>query len=793
VWSPTGRVRPLIGRPEVWADLLRRRERLANGVGGLTLLEGGSGVGKSTLLSLLAEQSGPPQYRVASAKAAWTENPSPFQLIGDAITSLTAIRKGGEAPFLEGSDSAPLAFQPAVERTRARFSVMDPLGSMDEDAPSELASDRLRLFGTMSEPFLAAAREGPVLVLLDDVHRADEPSRAFLLYILPQLAKLPIWILASCDRPKTEAGAAPDPLEAIRRRREVERVVLPPLSEAEVGQFVRWALPGRPLSEPEIHRLHTTSGGVPFRVVQLLSPSAAAARSDEGTSRPESVGDSHAGSADPEARRVLDLALVAGPEILLKGVAAAAGLTEARTAAHLEQLVAKGLIHQLEEGRFAFDSDETRDSLIAQISPGSVREYHRKLAEAILNDGSSGVTMVYSLARHAYLGGMDREAVEYNRRAASYAAESYQPEVSLLYLRLALEALGRADPADVQSELKLRLDIAVQQAHIGPAETAEALLEEIRNSERLWNSASPVDRALLGVYRARVLADQGRWDEAEASLHEMPVNLRGLDRGDIPRLAFRLQGEIRFYRGNYAEALEAHEAALGIAEQEGEPREVASEEIRRATVLSMIPGREPEALDGFRRAIDRLMELGDHSEAALGTLCLGVQLNALGRTDEARVELRRCVELSDAANDLRRSGWAHLNLADLEFGLGRIDEATAEARRAKARFERVEDVLGTARSALTEGRLALQRHQPGEAELAFEAARSLFAGRNLKADLLEVELRTVELEVARGDGAAARRRLVRIIEEGLALLRPDLVDEARKIGRRLDPPVADVE
>ncbi|HEV8049147.1 MAG TPA: hypothetical protein VGP88_00970, partial [Thermoplasmata archaeon] len=366
------------------------------------------------------------------------------------------------------------------------------------------------------------------------------------------------------------------------------------------------------------------------------------------------------------------------------------------------------------------------------------------------------------------------------------------PEVALLYLRLALEALGRLTPPDTQTELKLRLEIAVQQAHVGPAETAEQLLDEIRRTERLWEAAGTVDRALLGVYRARVLADQGRWDEAEKSLEEMPANLRGLDRGDIPRLAYRLQGEIQYYRGNYAEALESHDAALAVAVEEGEPREIASQQIRRATVLSMIPGREPEALTEYRTAIDRLMELGDPTEAALGNLCLGVELSALGRTDDARAALRQCIDLSDAANDLRRSAWAHLNLADLEFGLGRTEEAAREVLEAKGLFERVEDVLGTARAALTEGRVSLARQKLDDAERAFTVAGDIFAGRHLVADQMEVELRTAELEVARDAMGPARHRLERLIRDGLARLRPDLVDEGRLLGQRLGPPVLDV-
>ncbi|MCI4362174.1 MAG: tetratricopeptide repeat protein [Thermoplasmata archaeon] len=794
MWSPAGAVAPRIGRPEAWAELLARRDRAVAGSGGLTLLEGTSGVGKSTILAHLAAASPGPRYRVAAARAFWAEYLPPFQLIEDALRSLSAGPSETSSPFPGPNESAPLAFQPAVERTRVRFSEMDPLASMDEDAPSELASDRLRLFGSWAEPILAASRHSVVLVLLDDVNRADEGSRAFLRYLLTRIADRPIWVVAACDPPPASGEhATPDPMAGLRRAEHVDRVALRPLTVVESEEFVRWALPGTTPADSEVRRLHARSGGVPSRIVRLLSPSASPMPSGDSSSPSTALMPGPPGEVEPDELRVLHLALLAGPEIDGRTIAAAAGLTEESTSEHLARLAAQGLLHATGPGRFAFDREETRDSLVARVPAEVVRGYHRSLAEALLKDGSGDVPSVYRLARHTYLGGMDRQAVEWNQQAAAFAARSFQPEVALLYLRLALEALGRLPSPDPRTELQLRLEVAVQQAHAGPAEAAEQLLEEIRRSERLWGAADPVDRALLGVYRARVLADQGRWDEAEQSLQEMPANLRGLDRGDIPRLAYRLQGEIHYYRGNYADALESHDAALSVALEEGEPREIAAQQIRRATVLSMIPGREPEALAEYRTAIDRLLDLGDSAEAALGSLCLGVELSALGRSDEARAALAQCVQLAEAANDLRRAGWAHLNLADLEFGLGRTGEAATEARLAQVLFERVEDVLGGARAALTEGRVALARGKLAEAERAFGIAGEIFAGRHLLPDQMEVELRTAELEFARHAVGPARERLQRLAIDGLARLRPDLVEEGRLLSQRLGRPVVDFE
>ncbi|HEY6237699.1 MAG TPA: hypothetical protein VIZ68_00740, partial [Thermoplasmata archaeon] len=653
---------------------------------------------------------------------------------------------------------------------------------------SEITSDRLRLMGALAQPFLDAARRSPLLLILDDLTWADEASLSFLLFLLPQVVDEPIWILAAAP-PRDESGeAAADPLAPVRGRLEVDRITLRSLHEREMEEFLTWAFPLLRPRAREIERLHAVSHGVPSRIVELVS---AAGYVSPATDEPgEVVGQEPPGldRLESEARRLLNYAAVAGKEFELGVIARAAGLDDVQARQYVERFADLRLVREVDEGRYSFESEELRQRLYTELTGVRRRILHKKVAETLEKLGSTDVTTAYALARHTFLGRMDRAAVEYNQRAAAFAARAFQPRVALAYLQQALEALQRSAPNESRTELVLRLEVAVQQAHAGEPASAGASLEEIRSSDRLWSSASPPDRALLSIYRARVMADEGQWDGAERSLSEIPPALAWDGPPELRRAALRLHGEILFYRGNYADALAAHDSALAIARGQNEPREVAAESIRRATALSMIPGREAEALSEFRSAIDRLVGLGDPAEASFGALCLGAQLSAQGRSEEARAELRRSVELSESAHDLRRSGWAHLNLGDLEFGLGRVDEAGDQLRKARECFDRVEDALGKARAALSDGRLALARGEHLGAHQDFEVARAIFADRNLDADEIEVDLRAAELDLAKHDGESARRRLLHLREAGLERLRPDLVEEGRRIARVLGPP-----
>jgi hypothetical protein len=328
VWSSRGWGRPRIGRLEVWDALLARRQRVVEGAGGLTLLEGDGGVGKSTFLSLLSDDSATAGFRVVSTKASWIEDPPPFRMIGDALKALgTGIIPVPSRPQLAPS-AGPIGFLPALSSEGGRFPPMDSLGATTDDAHSELASAQLRLLGSLAEPLLTASQSSPVLVALDDLHWSDEASRGFLVYLLPRITTKPIWIVATCTSADSRPRGRPDPLATLRNRPEVTRMSLRPLSPAEIQEFVEWVLPQKSFQEEGLRHLHTESEGVPSRVVQLLFPSAARARPSHGADLLPADDERRLVDLDPLARRLLNLALVAGPEFSLGELADAAGLDE---------------------------------------------------------------------------------------------------------------------------------------------------------------------------------------------------------------------------------------------------------------------------------------------------------------------------------------------------------------------------------------------------------------------------------------------------------------------------------
>jgi tetratricopeptide (TPR) repeat protein len=770
--------RPRIGRAEAWQLLLRRRDEARAGRGGLTLLEGGQGVGKSTFLQALIGDSRRVGFAAFHSRAPATETPSPLGLVrravrgdvatGDDFTPVPPV--WSSLMVLPGLDATPHT-RPSGFATRVA----------EDGTGSELESDRLRLFGALAEPLLGAG-PAPVILGLDDLHRADVASLEFLHYLMPTIVGRPVWVVGTLD--STSTAQASEALEALIQTGRPDRIPLRSFDERELGEFLAWLEPRRRFRDAEVRRLFSETGGVPMFVERIVRhPSLSAPAAGEGTLAPTGVVSSLQ-DLDPAARRVLNLAVVAGSEFSFDTLAAAAGIEEERVVETLEGLVERGVVREIEWERFAFTDDETRYRLYAELSGPSLRLLHRRLAETLARTPGRDMATVYALAHHAYLGRLDDAAVQYNRQAAEFAIAAFQPSVAVAYLEQALDALRRSSPDDRSTELKIQLHLVALRTRMGDLPAAEATLHRLRADPQFAAVADPTDRACLTIYRARILAEQGRWADAERSFQDLSPEFLDASPVLLRIAALRIRGEIQFYRGNYAESLAAHEEAIAVAERAGERREAAAESIHRATALSMIPGRSAEALAGFESAIERLVEIGDLSEAAFGLLCRG-QVTLQGHPQEARRDLQRALELAAQSHDLRRLGWARLNLAALELEQHHEAEAEAQNRDARSLFQQVGESVGLAHSLLLEGRLALERADLTQAAAALDRAGDLFRAQNIAAGDLEVDLRKAELELRRGGSSQVRAELERLRAQGLEQLRPDLAGDWHRLWSRI--------
>ncbi|HTT45501.1 MAG TPA: AAA family ATPase [Thermoplasmata archaeon] len=780
--AEAGSRRPFIGRVETVEALHRRFEDARAGAGGVTLLVGGTGVGKSALVADLIGDIRARGVRVLVGRALALDDPPPFSLIRSAIQSSVddPMLRSDEAPRF-GGDAFLIGFAPRVgdptfaTPTGFEERLLEALSETDERGETS----RERVLAGIAEQFLEFTRRGPMVLVLEDLHRADESSVAAVEFLATQLENRPLWILAT-SRPLaslSEMGRAR--LESFEGATRARRIVLRPMTSGEVADYLRMSDPSREFSPEEVARRYSETGGNPLLLQQLdrrISTSEGAGR---GAPLPP---------LDEESQRTLDVAAVLGPEFPFGILLRASGEDEERLAEAVDRLVGHGLLYERPGELLAFPEDRLREEAYGRLTESRRRLLHRRAGDALEAMGNADLTTIYALARHFYLGRVDDKSVQYNRIAAEIANRAPAPDVARDHLSRALESQRHLNPDDRDTESELVLELARTTNELGRLQEAEGILHDFLDHGADDPRLSPRSRAALEIYLARVLSDRGDW-RAAGEVAQKVLSSPGLEGQLLVRLgAHRLLGEALFYEARYPEALAQHTEEIRLAREAGNERATALGQARRAGVLMMMAQPEP-AIAEAREAAAALERVGPARESAQAHLFLGVLITNLPaptpRHEEAIAEFAEAIRLAEKAQDPRRVGWALFNTADILRDAGQFEEAVEKAERSREILARIGDRFGLVQAIIVRGKIAIDRGEYDLAEADLLEAYRLVRELNAPADEVDVVLRLAQLSYARGDRASARRRVAELERRNLPAIRPDVAEDFERLRRAL--------
>ncbi|MGH8922876.1 MAG: ATP-binding protein, partial [Actinomycetes bacterium] len=369
------KIGPLVGREAALSELRTALARTAAGAGGCLVVEGPAGMGKTRVLESLAAQAARLDIAVAAGQAAELDRVTPL------ATLVRALR--GQAPGLCA------------------------------DIMKDTESNGLWRVDQVCAALEDQSRDCPLLVLLDDMHLADEVTALALRILVPALAYAPVlWVLAR--RPGPVRGGAQTSQMAIDWLvgEGARRVPLGPLDDAAVAELCAGALGGTP--DRALLRLASRCEGNPFLLWELLTTLRETGQL--------AVGDGLATVVDTElpsdflsavcrrladlsarVRRLLEAGAVLGRPFTLYVAAgligcAAVDLVPAVTdAVDCGMLVARG-------DELAFQNELVREALYASL-PGPVRStLHREAATVLQREGRSVVEAAEHLLRCGHPG-----------------------------------------------------------------------------------------------------------------------------------------------------------------------------------------------------------------------------------------------------------------------------------------------------------------------------------------------------------------------------------------------------
>jgi tetratricopeptide (TPR) repeat protein len=785
--GPTRSAVRFVGRPETVEALRRKLLALRAGTGGVSLVVGDTGVGKSTLVAELLAEIRELGVRLLVGRARALDEPPPFSLIQSALESARddpLLRTDLDPPV--GGGSMLIGFAPGFGEEVApappgmEGRLLQVLGGVGPDGTS--SPDQV-LTG-IAERFLEFTRHGPTVLVLEDLHRADKSSLTAIEFFANELKDRPLGILATSRPAASLSAPGRARLEAFESATHAEVILLPPMTRGETALYLRSNGSGRELSAEEVERRYSESGGNPFLLQAFEERPRTGPAPDAGspTGPPR---------LDELGQRILDVAAVLGPEFPFDLLLRVSGEDEERLAEEVDRLVGRGLLLERSGEVLEFPEDRLRAEAYNALSERRRRFLHGRAGEALEAIGILGSTEIYALAHHFYMGRIGPKSVQYNTRAAEIAERAPAPDVAWEHFARALESQRGEIPGDPEKEAELVLQLARITEELGALNEAERLLRECLDREKEGPRLSPRRRATLEIFLARVLTDRGELPSA-AELAQKVLATPGLaDQLLIQIGAHHQLGQALYYEGKYPEAVAQHTEEIGLARQVGNPQVLARAQIWRVAALAMM-GETLQAIAEAREVTKVRDGLGLVRESAQAHLFLGDILADARSPPEERKhaveEYATAMRFAREAKDPRRVGWALYKTSELQRESGAPDQATESVRRACEIFGQMGDQVGLAVSLKVRAQLAMDGADYDSADTDLARARTLLEGLNHTLEELDVILRLAQLAAARGDLPRATDLIAELDRRNLLGLRPDLVTELDRVRESLAAP-----
>lgn len=753
---------PLVGRDTETATLRRLFDRAAAGQRTVVLVEGEAGVGKTRLLDEFAASLAEAgvRFRFLFGAAPQPGTGRAYHAFSDALLQAC----GGEEP------SSALARLLPADAPASAFAAL-VTGAPGASLPRDQARS---LFAAA---FRALAAEEPLLLVVDDLHLADEDSVHLFSYLAHDERSTPL-LLVGAYRPPEESA----PLHALAlapREGHVHPLPLGRLGPKEIGLLLRSLLRSEHLVQELGFRLLEKTEGNPYFVLEVLrslQQDQVLARRDDGAwtlagtkveihvpdSVREVVQTNLARLAD-EDRDVLDAASVLGTEFDPEVLAEMLGTPKI---ALLKRLAAIERRHRLIRAvgrRVRFDHHQLRETILEGLMEGLREEYHAQagtvLERRLAGRAADGATHL-ELLRHFLHGGRAAEAEAHLLPGLRHAASLYRTEegIALAERYLARETTGETlDPR--RAEVLLLL--AEMLEHEGRREEEEFALVRARAEQA---ASEETQRRVL---ERLVVLDFATGDHAGAEAacrRQFQLAARRKDRDAALAALANLATAMRC-RGRYDAAARALRRALAFLIADGST-------LRRCLVTSSLAlvemqrGRGRTAQKLFLEAVGLAVPFGigkagdlaasrHPEEDELHDRFLGLS-RALARHAESRADGERLLLTGSAVPRRLGEAAALLSLGVVAGHLGQDTDARGLLLGALQAARDAEDPRFQATVLHALGENALQSRAPDVARRWFEEALELRRRIGFRPGVCETLLALGQVAALGGSVDAAR-------------------------------------
>jgi tetratricopeptide (TPR) repeat protein len=662
-----------VGRERELAELRSGLDDVSAGHGRLYLLSGEPGIGKTRLAEEISNDASARGMRVLWGRC-WEGGGAPaywpfIQILRACIDD----RDGEQLKALLGSGASEIA------RLIAELKLSLP--SLEETkATTDSESARFRLFDAVAMLLKNVARNGPLLIVVDDLHDADHPSLQMLRFVARAAKDVPLLMI--CTYRDAEVKRSPQLGKLVGDLiREGRSLSLTGLSKAEVGDLVA-SRTGRAADERLVADLYRATDGNALYVegvVRLL----------ESGGRPEQAGSDRGGFKIPDgvresirrqlaalsddANSLVSIASVIGNEFDMRLLERVFGRAQEQLVEQTDEAVRLGVLRSGAPGfaRRQFSHALIREVLYDDLPVSRRIELHRDIAAVIEQIYESDLKPhLAELARHLTEAGTAAKAIDFWIKAGevAYSVFGFEEAASCWRTALAMTENQRTDPL-VRARLLERLGNPATVGDLDPAESVEHLEAALRSYQDLGD----LERA------ARVHTHLGHWMSTNLAAMDIPGALAHYQKAEavLNKLPERVSlGSLYTVFGAAAreamqtkEGLRTSSRAMQIAERLGaETLWIYAASLHSDLLLNA--GRIEEALALTDKACVKADTLNDAGAASGAALLGGTNYSQLW--DPCRAETYISRELGKArlaqAPHLQERLRVSLDIAHLQKG-----------------------------------------------------------------------------------------------------------------------------
>lgn len=583
----------LVGRDVVLAEIAEERD--SSTIAGRTIiLAGEAGIGKTTLVRAFGEASRLLGFAVVEGVCVEIERRRPFGAFVDLLAS--CVRSFGEPKIRDLIVEHALFLKPLLGETAG-----------DAPSPSQTPEDRYRIQSSMLALMESLARARAMVVIIEDLHWADEASLELFAYLARRIRHKRVLLVGTYRLDEVDRRHPLRPTIAdLTNARLSHEIVLPRLTAAATGELVRASLhehlSGRSLQEAA-DLIQTRCDGNPLFIeetIRLLLDSDELAQPDQDLTAlrsrvrraiPRSVNDvtlARFGRLSLETQELLTTAAVIGERVDLGIAAAVMDMPSASLAAALREAIDAGLLLETDEGA-KFRHALTREAIRMSVLVADRRRLHGKVAEDMERRGVRAEELAY----HFDEANLPERAIDFYERAA-FATASISPAGAARALERAIELVTATDIRRTRLYTQLS-DLLLIDGRTGRAEQmAIAALESAAENDLQSRSAA---MAALG----RVYREGEDWERNRVTL----TGLRELvePAGPSPMLArVYIELGICALGKDDAEATRLLEKATDVAEAVNDQTELVSA-LQILGVALYMQRRSAESLPVLERAL----------------------------------------------------------------------------------------------------------------------------------------------------------------------------------------------